>query len=1329
MGDASYNQPAFTGGEWSPNAQGRIDDKRYRTAMNVCLNVIPVEEGAAPRRPGTAFICTTREGLKGRILPFDFTDAAVFTMELTDSHLRFLAGRGLVFDGVQTVTDVSAGNPALVTVPSTANWSTGDTVQFLFQSTTSAATGAILRNRQLKITVINGSQFTMADPVTGDVVDGADVNWDPAQVQAQVARVLDLVTPYSSAEIDAVRRVQAGGVGINSASIAVLLHENHAPETVIAELNESSPDFTTFTISPLAFIDGPYLDIPVGATITPNQTASPFTFTIGYATWVSTTAYNIGDFVSFGGSAYQSRTEGNLNHQPDVSPTQWEAVSSGAAVGRNGLVAHDVGRLVRLLSEPAAWNSGTGYTAGQAVTYNASYYVCQVANTGQEPDLNIEDWLPTTAASVAQWVWGRISAVSAANAGTITLMGEQQTLLYNLPIQSVRFGVYADSVGWPTCGAYYEGRLWLGGNAVPNRFDASKSNDPFNFAPTAADGTVGDANAIAGVFNADDQNSLYWMEPTASGMLCGTKKGEWLIQASNLKDPITPTSIQADRVTKVGASNQLPVHTELTLVFVQRFDRMLFEAFPDLYSGKVTAPNLNVYSKHLTTQGVQELAYQSELAPIIWARMADGSFKGWTYRRKTAHSAAEPDIVGGHRHALGGGRTVVSICANGTPSQTSDSLMLVTVDANDGVYHVEQMTRMLDPSDNQFAAWYVDDAVTPSGLVASDTGITFYGLWHLNGKTVSAVCGGLDLGDYEVSDGSIFVPYQSDPGKAFTLAYLQSLDASTYGDLAVTLNASATVTPAITTTPAVINQLSLPNDHVTGASAVVAVPDYDANVVYLLANDGLRKISLTNFSQLSSATFAEIAATNVNGYYPDTVTAFTKGGDGYIYAAAVGSNQSPWIKIRASDWTVVASFGTNSNFWSQGPTGLGRPFVIMQLFGGQNYVAAGVMTGAYARAIAWMNADTFTFIGESNGFQYNIESGFGVTGVAGPSGAKGATAYFFSTPETLNFFPSHTTFYTSTMDQFGLQANTVVTKVINASDIDPTWLGITNISVGRDQRDGNLLLAVTGSDTSLFGPYTSRLVKITTDGTILWNTLVAALPNAMSISRAEHGVLSYMGEGAGPGLLRYIYVFNLTDGSYTKYTVDGMVPFGLHISDDSNGTLLTYQQYARGAGGSRTPVPGPTSASTWEGWSLLTIGNIFYGDTTTTQSDTIPAVIGFTYTSQGQIVRPAQHGETGAQTGPGHGKTRRNHMVSFLLSAGVYGTMSVGTVLVPAKMRPALFKQPNGDAYATTDLFSGVYWHTIEDNYSFDGMIAWEITRPLPCTVVSITGFLHTQDR
>jgi hypothetical protein len=77
-----------------------------------------------------------------------------------------------------------------------------------------------------------------------------------------------------------------------------------------------------------------------------------------------------------------------------VSPTQWEAVSSGAAVNRNGLVADDVGRLVRLLSEPAAWNSGTGYTAGQAVTYNDSYYVCQVANTGQEPDLNIEDWLP-----------------------------------------------------------------------------------------------------------------------------------------------------------------------------------------------------------------------------------------------------------------------------------------------------------------------------------------------------------------------------------------------------------------------------------------------------------------------------------------------------------------------------------------------------------------------------------------------------------------------------------------------------------------------------------------------------------------------------------------------------------------------------------------------------------------------------------------------------------------------------------------------------------------------------------------------------------------------
>lgn len=1328
MGDASYNQPSFLGGEWSPNAQGRIDEKKYRTAMNVCLNTIPMEEGAGTRRPGFAFICTTRNGAKGRVIDFDFTDVAPFTIELTDSHIRVIEGRSLVFDTVQTVTDVSLDNPAVVTVPSTAAWASNDQVQFLFQSAATVSTGAILRNRQLKVTILNANQFTMADPITGTAVNGADVAWDPAQVQAQVARVCDISSPFTAAELNAVRRVQAAGVGINNASVAILLHVNHQPRALTASLNATAVNFSTFTLGTLAFVDGPYLDPPSGATLTPSGTANGFTVQIGYGTWSSTTAYNIGDFTSFGGGAYQSLTESNVNNQPDTHPANWQLVSAGAAVGPKGFQSGDVGRLIRLLSEPAAWAAGTNFAIGDATKYNGAYYIAQVANSGAEPDINLVDWLPTTAITVAQWVWGQISAVNSTSNATVTLMGPQQTLLYNLPILSWRVGVYADSVGWPTCGAYYEGRLWIGGQTVPNRFDASMSNDPFNFSPTDVDGTIGDGNAISEVFNSDDQNTLYWMEPTASGLLCGTKKGEWLIQASNLKDPITPTSIQVDRVTKVGCFNQIPVHTPLTMVIIQRFSRLLFEVFPDLYSGKITAPNLNVYSKHLTAAGVAELAYQSELAPLLWARNADGTLVGWTYRRVTAHSASEPEIVGGHRHTLGNGRTLGSICVNSTPSQTSDALMATTVDPITGVYHVEQMTRMLDPTDTQLAAWFVDDAVTPSGIVAGTTSVTFYGLWHLNGKTVSAVCGGLDLGDYLVTNGSITVPYKSDPGKAFTLAYIQSLDANTYGDLAVSLETTVTVAPGTTAQPAVINQLILPQTNVTGAASNVGAMDFPNNRVYILGDNGIRKVSLTNFTEVDEATFSAINATFGGGWQLDTAYAFTYGTDGFLYFRALHGgafNQSPWVKVNATTYAIVASFGSNSNFWSGGPTGLGAPSVMMQMFGGQNYLAAGVQQSAFGYAIAWMNADSFTFIPEhGTAVEFSIEGGFGIIGCNGNAGPLGATAYFLSTPlGGTNPNPAHVTLYTSTIDAVGTAATTTVTKTINATDIDPAWTGITSVQIARDQRDGNLLLAVAGNG----GTNGQYVVKMTTDGTILWKTVVGALPSAMALSRAAHGVLSYIGEGTGVGTNRFVYVFNTVNGTFVKYTISQTVPFGLSISDDATGTMLVYVQYGND-GSTLTPQPGPNTNSAFTGWAVLTLGDVLRGASSSTDRDTIPAVVGFTYTSRGQIVRPAQQGETGSQTGPGEGKTRRNHMASFLFSAAVYGSVYIGTVF--GKLRPANFKQADATTpVPTTGLFTGVYWSTIEDNYSFDGMIAWEITRPLPCTVVSITGFLHTQDR
>ena len=80
-----------------------------------------------------------------------------------------------------------------------------------------------------------------------------------------------------------------------------------------------------FTLGAAAFKDGPYLDPPVdGTTITPSGTSGSVTLTL--------------------------------------------------AGGSTRFAATDVGRMVRLFSEPADWSSGTAYAVGDQVKFDNAYY-------------------------------------------------------------------------------------------------------------------------------------------------------------------------------------------------------------------------------------------------------------------------------------------------------------------------------------------------------------------------------------------------------------------------------------------------------------------------------------------------------------------------------------------------------------------------------------------------------------------------------------------------------------------------------------------------------------------------------------------------------------------------------------------------------------------------------------------------------------------------------------------------------------------------------------------------------------------------------------------
>lgn len=915
MANSTYERFNFLGGEISLLAQGRIDREQYITSMNVCFNGHPVESGAWVRRPGTAHAYITRGAAAGRVMRFDFQASTPYTIETTDGFMRFRVGQRLAnTNDAQTVSAISTANPAVAQTAAATGWASGNTVVFPTNG------NGNLDNRQFLITTVDGTHFSLQDPITGANIDGSTLG---PFVSGTVARVQELTTPYTLGSWAQIRIIQAE-------TTAVLLAPAQQPQILTVPTLPGPATDALFSLATVVFLDGPYLDPPTnGAQVTPGGKTGIVTLALTFPAYDATKAYKVGDFVASGGVNYESLVDQNLNNTPVSSPSDWAAVSAGAAINNGqGWLGTDVGRLVRLFSEPALWVAATSYTTGNTVSYNpgqipgASTYWTALANsTGVVPGSNLSSWslLPTNQAAI--WSWGRIvslanqisqtvsgvsnignmtgggglaaafdgitsqptsacanlpsvsgwvgrhfgggaqaigsvtvypsndanfvglflgarpgsvitinlyaknTAPASATDGTLigtsgpftdgptavtiqsmsvaswnyvwvnivtgstTACAELQffnpagtgsgsaveleilgpALLYTNPCITWRLGVYSGTTGYPTCGCYHEGRIWLGG-AVANRFDASVSNgivgNTINFAPTDQYGTVGSANGISEVLNSDGVNPISWMIPDLQGVIMGTLAGEWLIQPL-AAGAMAPNNIAARPIPKIGCANIQPVRTEHTAIFVHRYRRKLMEGFADVYSGKFSAPNLSRWAMHITKPMVAELAYTDAITPTVWARNDDGSWFGVVYKRDALTTTQEPTYAGFFRNSLGSSRIVTSICSGPSVGGTRDALTMVTKDVATGYYNVEILTDVLDEGSTLTQAAYFDNAISPSYTTTTNTpsagapygGLTCYGLWHLNGSVVAAWISGLDCGNYTVSNGSIFVPY------------------------------------------------------------------------------------------------------------------------------------------------------------------------------------------------------------------------------------------------------------------------------------------------------------------------------------------------------------------------------------------------------------------------------------------------------------------------------------------------------------------------------------------------------------------------------------------
>jgi hypothetical protein len=277
---ASQTQNAFSAGELSALLLGRQDIKKYGSGLYVCLNAVPLSQGAWTRRPGTAYLHQTKfNDRESRVVPFEYSVEQTYILEFGHLYIRFFSSHGILTNTEQSITSISKASPGVVTKVA-HGYSNGNR---LYLSDIVGMTQ--LGNREVIVAGATADTFTMTD------TDGTAINtlgYDTF-TSGNMASIFQVTTTYTEDDIADLRFTQ-------SADTLYIFHPNFEP----AQLVRASA--LSWTLSNLVFTDGPYdAQNATSTTLTPSAaTGAGVTLTASAVTGIN------------GGTGFQTTDVGRL---------------------------------------------------------------------------------------------------------------------------------------------------------------------------------------------------------------------------------------------------------------------------------------------------------------------------------------------------------------------------------------------------------------------------------------------------------------------------------------------------------------------------------------------------------------------------------------------------------------------------------------------------------------------------------------------------------------------------------------------------------------------------------------------------------------------------------------------------------------------------------------------------------------------------------------------------------------------------------------------------------------------------------------------------------
>lgn len=446
----------------------------------------------------------------------------------------------------------------------------------------------------------------------------------------------------------------------------------------------------------------------------------------------------------------------------DINATQANTVYASAATGVVTLTAssagfftsNHIGTLFYLESNPSfvytPWEVGKAIALGNERRSDGNVYIAaNAATTASIKPTHVEG---TRSDGAVNWTyehsgygWARITAIGGGGTtATATVVSQFPSAVVGAPQATYKWAFAAwgpHAGGYPTHCTFFRERLTF---ARGDRIWLSVSGDYENFASKDADTVTAD-RAISIQLSSDQVSSVQWMAPS-NGLIVGTTGPEFVVSEITTSEPLGPNNVKASPQSAFGSKNVPAIRVGAAVLFVQRSGRKVREIKYDINADAYISIDDTILANHITKTGIVAMAFAQEPDSVIWCARTDGTLIGFTFNR-------EQDVLGWHRHPLGGSGIVESVVSIPSPDATRDDLWLIvrrTINGNTRRY-IEFLEAPYMEGDDVADAFYVDSGATYDGAPT----LTVTGLSYLEGETVDVLADGATHPQAVVTGGQI----------------------------------------------------------------------------------------------------------------------------------------------------------------------------------------------------------------------------------------------------------------------------------------------------------------------------------------------------------------------------------------------------------------------------------------------------------------------------------------------------------------------------------------------------------------------------------------------